>query len=181
LLLDELQTQRIVRTIEKRQDRGGPFRYSPTEHLQSEYRRALNELEGTEAGSLARAVLRAADELGISREEILSGKGIRQDRHHDWADRARRLSYFSDMISTKPPKLNQRAQDRLDKAARRGGDVGRRSPRPLILGGEQLSAPGEGPSRDAEAPKPKPSRRKQQRDKRVKERVKKMKQQQKEK
>jgi hypothetical protein len=180
LLLDELQTQRLVRTIERRQDKPGPFRYSPLEHLQSEYRRALKELEGTEAGSLARAVLRAADELGIDRGSILSAAGIRQERHLVQVDRARRLTYFSDMISTKPPKLNQRVQDRLDKAVRRGGDVGRRSPRPLILGGEQISAPGESPPRDAEAPesKPKPGRRKQQRDKRVKERVKQMKQQQ---
>ena len=176
LLLDELQTQRLVRTIERRQDKPGPFRYSPLEHLQSEYRRALNELEGTEAGSLARAVLRAADELGTDRGSILSAAGIRQERHLVQVDRARRLTYFSDMISTKPPKLNQRVQDRLDKAVRRGGDVGRRSPRPLILGGEQISAPGESPPRDAEAPesKPKPGRRKQQRDKRVKQ----MKQQQ---
>jgi hypothetical protein len=178
LLLDELQAQKLVRAIERRQENSGPFRYSPTEHLQSQYRKALSELEGTEAGSLARAVLKAADELNIDRADILSGAGIRQERHLLQADRARRLSYFSDMISTKPPRLNKRAQDRLDRAVRRGGDVGRRSPRPLILGGEQIAAPGENPggATAESSPKPKASRRKQQRDKRVKSRVQEMKQ-----
>ena len=102
LLLIQGEAERIRRIAEKRGDHplGGGGRVG--DYLKSEYARAVNELSGAEAQAVAAGTLRAAVELGVSEEEIVSP--LRTDQQRELLDEARRLEYMSGMFSKEAPK-----------------------------------------------------------------------------
>jgi len=122
------EADRIVRQLERRADNSpfGATRHS--DFLQDEYKRGL-EIGGAEGSALCRGALRAAHELGLgtgAEAEWLP----REAKHHEHLDRARRLRYASDSISSeapKPPKALRRS------GARRIGSE--RGPEPMLMGG----------------------------------------------
>ena len=127
LLLDQNEANRIIRTLERR-DGKGPFSQNRGEYMAEEYRRGL-EVGGVEGGAICRGVLRAAQELGVGDEWL-----PRNDRQRELLDHARRLEYFSGLISTSAPKPPKS----LGKAS------GKRfmQPAPVVAsGGPPLSAP----------------------------------------
>lgn len=127
LLLDQNEANRIVRTVERRGDKG-PFSQSSSEYLKQEYERGL-EIGGVEGGAICQGALRAAQELGAGDEWL-----PRNDRQRELLDQARRLEHFSGFISTSAPKPPKS----LGKAS------GKRfmQPAPVMSsGGPPLSAP----------------------------------------
>jgi hypothetical protein len=80
------------------------------------------DIGGVEGGAICRGVLRAAQELGVGNDWL---DALRNDGQRKMLDNARRLEYFSDLISTsvpKPPKS-------LDKP----NGVRQRGPAPLLV------------------------------------------------
>jgi hypothetical protein len=103
LLLDQNEAARLVRTVERRlREAPGPFSVSSAELLREEYKRGLQDLQGAEAGAVCRGVLRAAREMGVDPEEIVDP--LRGDSHREMLDKARRLEYAADLISSTAPK-----------------------------------------------------------------------------
>jgi hypothetical protein len=87
--------------------------------------------------------------LGVSAEDVLHR--LRDDRHHQSLDRARRLEYAADMISTTPPKPPKS----LMAKAQAGRDINRR-PAPFLVPGTDgppICAAPDGSSRSTSAPK----------------------------
>jgi len=81
-------------------------------------------------------VLRAAVELGVSTEEVLSGEGIRKERHIESVDKARRLEFFSEMISTQPISMPRRTRDRLRRGSGGASTIGAQRSSAALVGGE---------------------------------------------
>ena len=110
LLLDQNEANRIVRTVERRGDKG-PFSQSSSEYLKQEYERGL-EIGGVEGGAICRGALRAAQELGAGGEWL-----PRNDRQRELLDNARRLEHYAGLIATdapKPPKsLGKASRERF--------------------------------------------------------------------
>ena len=134
LLLDALEAQRIVRTIERRGDHPLGGSRGTTAYLREEFQRGM-ETGGVEGGSVVRGCLRAARELGVSHEELLNP--LRNDRQRKLLDNARRLEYFSELISTsvpEPPKS-------LTASRARGNEQFARRPQPLFVGGHDSTPP----------------------------------------
>jgi hypothetical protein len=127
LVADQNEAARIVRTAERKKAQGGPFRHDVGAYLVEEYKKGL-QLGGLEGGSIVRGCLRAAGELGISTEELLHP--LRDDRHHESLDRARRLEHYADMISTKAPGVPKT----LTQTAKRGRNMNYR-PAPFAVSG----------------------------------------------
>jgi len=132
LLLDQNEAARIVRTIERRKAQGGPFKQDTGEFLREEYRRGL-EIGGPEGGAVCRGVLRAARELGAGDEWV---DALRQDRHRESFDRARRLEHYSMIVPSEAPKPPKS----LAKAAK--GDRTRADLKPMFrpVGGPPMAA-----------------------------------------
>lgn len=116
VLMDQNESARIVRTVERRKDQKGPFSQSSSDYLKEEYKRGI-EVGGVEGGAIVRGCLRAAGELGVDREELLNP--LRNDRQREALDNSRRLEYFSDLISTKAPE----PPPSLQQTVRRGSDM----------------------------------------------------------
>ena len=112
LLLDQNEASRIIRVIERKKAQGGPFRPDVGGYLREEYKKGL-EIGGLAGGAACRGVLRAADELGISQEEIIDP--LRDEKHRESLDKARRLAWFSDMVSTSAPELPRKLDARKPK------------------------------------------------------------------
>ena len=129
-----------MRTVERRQDRDGPFRQSSADMLTSEYKRGL-KIGGIEGGSICRGVIRAANELGVSVEEVVGP--IRSDRHNESVDRARRLEYAADVISTKAPQPPRSIVGRSPRRGRDGANLHTHRIAPALLGGEREVIPQE--------------------------------------
>ncbi len=129
LVADQNEASRIVRTVERRKTEGGPFRQNTGEMLRGEYARGL-EIGGLEGGAVCRGTLRAADELGVSPEEVIDP--LRGDAHREAADRARRFGVFADTVSEKAPTIPRQ----LDRSRPRR-IAGNYSAAPSILGGAQ--------------------------------------------
>lgn len=127
MLIEQNEAGRLVRTIERRRAQGGPFRHDTGDFLKQEYKRGL-EAGGLEGGSVCRGVLRAAQELGISHEEVIGS--LRDERHRESLDRARRLEMAADTINTKPPKPPKS----FEKAVRRGSFQQRPNPTMIVSG-----------------------------------------------
>jgi hypothetical protein len=130
LLLDQNESNRVVRIIERRKAQGGPFKQDTGAFLREEYARGL-EIGGVEGGAVCRGVLRAAQELGVGDDWL-----PRKDRHRESLDNARRLTYFSELIpieAPKPPKS-------LEKAARSSRQQRDLKPMFRPLGGPPMAA-----------------------------------------
>ena len=109
LLLDQNEASRILRTLDRKANKG-PFSQNSGEYLKQEYERGL-EVGGVEGGAICRGALRVAQELGLGDEWL-----PRNDRQYELLDNARRLEHYAGLISTdapKPPKS-------LSKTAGRG-------------------------------------------------------------
>ena len=109
LLLDAMESQRIVRMVEKRSDNPVFAGRGTSEFLRQEFQRGL-EVGGVEGGSIVRGVLRAARELGVPTHDIVDSS--RNDSHRQRLDEARHLMLAADSISTKvplPPKALKQA------------------------------------------------------------------------
>jgi hypothetical protein len=117
LLLIQGEAERIRRIAEKRGDHplGGGGRVG--DYLKSEYARAVNELSGAEAQAVAAGTLRAAVELGVSEEEIVSP--LRTDQQRELLDEARRLEYMSGMFSKEAPTPPKELQKQVAQNRRR--------------------------------------------------------------
>ena len=148
ILLDQNEANRIVRTVERRQSQGGPFKQSSADILTAEYRRGL-ELGGFEGGAICRGVLRAAGEFGVSAEEVVGP--LRSERHNESLDNARRLLYAADLISTDAPQPPRSLTGRSGAGRGSGGSLLSHRPAPVMIGGERetikQSAPSHGPSK----------------------------------
>ncbi len=131
LLLDQNEASRIIRTIERRKGQGGPFRPDTGDLLRQEYTRGM-EIGDTEGGAICRGVLRASQELGMGDDWLDS---VRNDRQRKSLDNARRLEYYSGLISTSAPELPKSL-----KAAGRGA-VRQRGPAPLLVPASGSPAP----------------------------------------
>jgi hypothetical protein len=99
LLASQNEAGRIVRTLERRAERGPFGDAGHSDYLKAEYERGL-EVGGVEGGAICRGALRAADEMGLGDEWL-----PRQDRHHEALDRARRYLVAAESISTSPPPI----------------------------------------------------------------------------
>lgn len=137
LVADQNEAARLVRTIERRQDKPGPFTFNAGEYLAQEFKRGL-EVGGAEGGSIVRGCLRAGQELGGGDQWL---DHVRGDKHLKALDDARRLEHFAGLISTKAPKPPKS----LAKAAR-PGRISESGPAPVLaLGaGPAISAGGSG-------------------------------------
>lgn len=102
ILLDQNEASRIIRTVERRKAQKGPFRPDIGSYLTQEYRRGM-EQGGLSGGAVCRGVLRAADELDIDPEQIIDP--LRDDKHRESLDRARRLYWFSGSVSESAPPI----------------------------------------------------------------------------
>jgi hypothetical protein len=131
LLASQGEADRIRRTLERRSEKSPFGDGASSDFLKSEYERGL-KLGGVEGAAICRGCLRAAAEMGLGEEWL-----PRQERHSAALDRARRLVYAADAISTEPPKP--------PKALRRSG-AGRlrseRGPANVLVGvdSERVSA-----------------------------------------
>jgi hypothetical protein len=119
LLLAQNEAERILRVVNKRS--GNPiFGGGAGAYLKREYARGI-ELGSVEGAAVCAGTLRAAEELGVSTEEVVGS--LRTDSQRELLDNAQRLEYFAELISTapKPPRS-------LGKAARlESRDLNRRS------------------------------------------------------
>ena len=112
ILLDQNEASRIIRTVERRKAQKGPFRPDIGSYLTQEYRRGMEE-GGLSGGAVCRGVLRAADELDIDPEQVVDP--LRDDKHRESLDRARRLYWFSDTVSTTAPPIPRTLDPRRPK------------------------------------------------------------------
>jgi hypothetical protein len=120
LLLIQGEADRVRRIADKRGNHplGGGARIG--DFLRSEYKRGVEELSGAEAQARCAGVLRAAEELGVSEEEVVGS--LRTDQQRETLDEARRLYYMSDMFSKDapaPPRQLSRAASRARQTADR--------------------------------------------------------------
>ena len=99
--------------MERKKESPGPFRPDVGGYLRQEYARGL-EIGGIEGGSICRGTLRAAGELGVSQEEIIAP--LRDDKHREAFERAGRLYWFSDMVSTAAPPVPRKLDGRNSKS-----------------------------------------------------------------
>jgi hypothetical protein len=135
LLLDQNEASRIIKPIERRKGQG-PFRQDSGELLRQEYARGL-DIGGVEGGAICRGVLRASQELGMGDDWLSS---LRSETQHKSIDNARRLKYFSELISTEAPKPPRS----LEKAAKQSRERSNRRTAPLLVpaSGSPIPAPG---------------------------------------
>jgi hypothetical protein len=96
------------------------FKTTPTDFLRQKYEEGLN-IGGVQGTALCHAVERAGEEVGVSVEQIV--EPFRTDEQRKSLDDARRLTYFSDLISTKgapePPRSLTKAVQRARREMHR--------------------------------------------------------------
>jgi hypothetical protein len=112
ILLDQNEASRVIRTIERKKAAPGPFKHDTGAYLTQEYARGL-EIGGVEGGAICRGTLRAADELGIDPDQVVDP--LRDDKHRESLDRARRLYWFSDTVSESAPAIPRKLDGRKPK------------------------------------------------------------------
>jgi len=144
LLADQQESSRLLRTIENRKSKSGPFANSfpTTDFLREQYVRGL-ETGGIEGGSIIRGVIRASEELGVDIEDVLSG--VRKERHMEYVDKSRLLAHYANMISERVPELPRRTRDRIARLARGSSSASSttgayRSSAALVGGGSEPTA-----------------------------------------
>lgn len=126
IIASQNEASRIVRKLDRMDARSregkNPFKADKTEILRGEYGRGL-EVGGVQGGAICRGALAAADELGVSRESVVSD--FRKDRHREALGRAEHYSRLAAHISKKVPE-----PPFPRPGARRGGDfhTGRTNP-----------------------------------------------------
>jgi hypothetical protein len=148
LLLINQEADRVRRIAEKRgtSPLGGGARVG--DYLRSEYKRGCEELSGAQAQAVCAGVLRVAEELGVSEEEVVSP--LRTDAQRETLDEGRRLLWMSDMFSKDAPPVPKG----LSRAATRGsGDVNVRRPVYMPQGQPSETMVAEEPSHSAKTPK----------------------------
>jgi hypothetical protein len=125
------ESERLVRIGNKRAERPGPFGSNHTDFLREKYKEGL-DTGGIQGAALCYGVERAAEELGVPLESIIAP--LRTDEQRVALDDARRLEYFSGLISTKrvpePPRS-------LTKAVQRQRREMNRPPAPVLVPGAQ--------------------------------------------
>jgi hypothetical protein len=99
LLASQNEAARIVRTLERRAEKGPFGDAGHSDYLKAEYERGL-EVGGTEGGAICRGALRAATEMGLGDEWL-----PRAERHHESLEKARRLFVAAHSISANPPPI----------------------------------------------------------------------------
>jgi len=132
VLLAQNESERIVRTYERKRTSGGPLRQSASDYLKAEYARGL-DVGGVEGAAVASGVLRAADELGVSVEEVAGS--LRNEHQREMLDTARRLTYCVDVMPTEAPKPPRSLSP---EARKRQGTY---RPAPAVLGSNREVVP----------------------------------------
>ncbi len=151
ILLDQNEASRVIRTIERKKAAPGPFRHDSGAYLTQEYARGM-EIGGVEGGAICRGVLRAADELGIDPEQVVDP--LRNEKHRESLDKARRLAWLSDTVSTQAPSIPRQLDPRKTK---RVPGTYSSAPSSLVAGADR---PPVLASTDSTATKKKPRRKK---------------------
>jgi hypothetical protein len=103
LLLSQNEASRVVRKLERLENRSGPGQFKPTpaEVLKSEYQRGL-EVGGIQGGAVCRGVLSAADERGVDQSTLVND--FRNERHHKALSDAERASMLTQLIGKQIPE-----------------------------------------------------------------------------
>jgi hypothetical protein len=102
LLASQNEAQRVVRKLDRLEASAkGPFKPDRVTVLREEYGRGL-EAGSVQGGAICRGVLDAADELGVSRHEVVDG--FRKDRHRESLEHAERFARLADVIGGKAPE-----------------------------------------------------------------------------
>ena len=123
-LIDLQRAESLVRSIERQKNIGGPLKRSPSEYLTEQYRQGLKQ-GGLEGGSLCRGVLKAAEELGISADDVV--EPLRSDQDRERLDKSRRLQVAADSISSEAPKPPRSLAGGSAARSRRGGQFTHRA------------------------------------------------------
>jgi hypothetical protein len=135
LLVAQLEAQRLDRRVQRLVDTPGPFNGSPNAVLREEYRKGL-EMGGPEGRARCKGVLLAAEDRGISHEELLHP--LRSEEHLEHLDLARRYREMTSMIGNNVPEPPFAKPD----ARPRGSDDPRRSPYKTLPQNRGTVAPG---------------------------------------
>jgi hypothetical protein len=102
LLASQNEASRIVRKLDRLAGSGaGPFKRNPAEVLKSEYERGL-QIGGVQGGAICRGVLKAADELGVDKDQVVDG--FRKRSHRSALEDAERASRLTQHISRSVPE-----------------------------------------------------------------------------
>jgi hypothetical protein len=138
LLLQAQESDRLVRIAQRRstisvsgKERPNPM-FSATDFLRQKYGEGL-ELGGAAGASLCGGVLRACEELGVDREEVLNVH--RDDSQIQQIDNARRMQMFTELISERVPEPPKRLQAKR----RRGSDFNYRPRRNAPMADKETS------------------------------------------
>jgi hypothetical protein len=110
--LAQREGDRIVRQIDRQKNQPGPFKADTGELLASEYTRGLEE-GGAAGAAICQGVLRASQELGLGDDWL---NRVREQKHHEALDRARRLEHYSGMIGTEVPRLPREMEKQANRA-----------------------------------------------------------------
>jgi hypothetical protein len=135
LSLAYAEADRLVRVANKRSTLGNTDKRNPLynlgDFLKEKYAEGMST-GGAQGSALCAGVLRAAEELGASQEEILNS--LRTDEQRQMVDEARRLQMFAGSISTDTPQPRRRK--RTGPRRLRGGQA----PKLLSGGGNEPMA-----------------------------------------
>jgi hypothetical protein len=111
--LAQSEGDKLVRQIDRQRSQPGPFRHDTGELLASEYKRGLEE-GGAGGAAICQGVLRASRELGLDEDSWLNK--VREQKHHESLDRARRLEHYSELIGTEVPRLPRELEKQANRA-----------------------------------------------------------------
>jgi hypothetical protein len=126
IALAQSEGDRIVRQIDRQRSQPGPFRHDTGALLASEYKRGLEE-GGAAGAAVCQGVLRASRELGLDDDGWLNK--VREQKHLDSLDRARRLEHYSGLIDSSVPRLPRA----LEKQANSARVQGMRQRQPVFM------------------------------------------------
>jgi hypothetical protein len=126
------EADRLVRMAKDRAEHPVFKNLGGSEFLRKHYQRGI-ETGNAQGSALCAGVLRAAEELGISEEEILDP--LRTDEQRQMVDDARRLEVLATSVSTDTPKPRRAGRGRLQ---------GGRPPNVLVGESGELTVQGRG-------------------------------------